>query len=127
MNEKPGVMLYFDLLPLMDRLSNEDKGNLLHAILHYGKYGEMINLTDKVMLIWPLVQMRLDTDEKHYCDRVIRGKYAAHVRWSREKGEEPMPYDQWLSSKKYRELDVEELLEETRILGMKMQKHALAY
>ena len=98
MNEKPGVMLCFDLLPMMDRLSNEDKGILLHAILYYGKYGELINLTDKVMLIWPLIQMRLDTDERNYYERTIRSKYGAYARWCREKGEEPTPSGQWLNS-----------------------------
>ena len=96
MNEKPDVMLYFDLLPLLDRLSNEDKGVLLHAILYYGKYGELINLTDKVMLIWPLIQMRLDTDGKRYFEMKHHRKYAIYVRWCREKGEEILPYDQWL-------------------------------
>ena len=124
MNEKPGVMLYFDLLPLMDRLSNEDKGNLLHAILHYGKYGEMINLTDKVMLIWPLVQMRLDFDEKRYYDTVIRRQYAAYVRWCRKRGEESLAFDQWLVDKKYAPIDADAVMTGTMLPEMHKYAHA---
>ena len=39
MKEKPGVMIYFDVLPVLTHLSIEEKGMLFEAILNYAKYG----------------------------------------------------------------------------------------
>ena len=39
MTQRPGVMLYFDIAPAIKRLSAEESGLLLRAILDYAEQG----------------------------------------------------------------------------------------
>ena len=101
MHEKPGVMLYFDLLPALEGLSNADKGILLEAILRYGKCRAEIPLTKRTEVIWPLIRTRLDTDEMRYLRTVTRRQYAAYVRWAKRAGKDPVDFITWQERKGY--------------------------
>ena len=98
---KPGVMIYFDMLPALESLSNTDKGILFEAILRYGKYRVESKLTPKTQVIWPLIRFRLDTDEMRYANTVVRRRYAAYVRWTKQQGKEPVDFIAWQEEKGY--------------------------
>ena len=95
MSKKPGVMIYFDMLPVLRTLSNTDKGILFEAILQYGESKELIPLTKKTAVIWPLIQQRMAVDESRYMRTVTRRAYAAYRRWAKQQGEEPLEFIQW--------------------------------
>lgn len=101
MNQKPGVMIYFDMLPAIKNLSKTDKGILFEAILEYGLYKSIPQLPQKVMILWPLVQMRLDRDEMQYCNVVTKRAYSAYVRWAKHAGEPAMDFRTWQEKKGY--------------------------
>ena len=101
MNQKPGVMIYFDLLPAIENLTAADCGNLLRAMLEYGSKKTIPPLTKRVGLLWPMIQMRLDRDEMQYCNVVTKRAYSAYVRWAKYHGEEPMDFTAWQEKKGY--------------------------
>ena len=101
MKEKPGVMIYFDVIPVFAYLSIEEKGMLFEAILNYAKYGELPELSEKLMVIWPLIQQRLDFDESRYQVTVLKRKYAAYARWEKQNDRQPIPYSQWVENRCY--------------------------
>ena len=107
MSKKPGVMIYFDMLPAIRNLSNSDKGILFEAILEYGQSRRQIPLSNKVMVIWPLIQQRMAVDEMRYMRTVMRRAYAAYRRWAKQQGEEPMEFLQWQEKKGYALIDEE--------------------
>ena len=42
--KQPGVMLYFDIRPCLNRMSREEQGELFVAILDYAQYGTVPEL-----------------------------------------------------------------------------------
>ena len=96
MKQKPGVMIYFEMLPVLELLKDEEKGALFHAIMVYGADGTCPKLSGKLALMWPLIQQRLDRDWERYRMVVIKRKYAAFARWEKQHGREPMPYSMWV-------------------------------
>lgn len=101
MNQKPGVMIYFDILPAIRSMSNADKGILFEAILEYGLHRQRIPLTKKTEVLWPLIQQRVDRDELQYNKAVVKRAYAAYVRWAKQNGEEPLDFTAWQEKKGY--------------------------
>lgn len=95
MKQKPGVMIYFDLRPVLDLLSMEEKGMLFQAILEYGEDGFYTHLDEKLSLLWPLIQQRLDRDWARYQATVLKRRYAAYSRWEKQHGHDPLPYVRW--------------------------------
>ena len=96
MKQKPGVMIYFDLIPVLELLTDEEKGVLFQTIMHYGAKGGCVTLEGRLALMWPLIQQRLDRDWERYCLVVTKRKYAAYARWEKQHGREPQPYSQWV-------------------------------
>lgn len=81
--EKPGVMLYFDLRPCLQRLTNEQKGILFSAILDYAENGVMPELDDDAVgVAWDFVKPRIDRDAEVYAGKVEKAKAAADKRWN---------------------------------------------
>ena len=101
MNKRPGVMLYFSLRPVLDRLSNEDNGILFDAILQYADTGTTPSLPGSLYVLWPLVQSNLVHDDLRYRQTVIKRKYAAYVRWAKQHNDFPMDYYHWAQQKGY--------------------------
>ena len=97
MPNKPGIMIYFDMLETVNRLSDQNAGRLFRAILQYGMTQQVPELPEKLFLIWPLVQMRLDNDDERYYRVARKRRYAIYVRWANEKGQTPLPYEEWLA------------------------------
>ena len=93
---KPGVMVYFEMRSLLERLSNNDAGILFRAIMDYGATGCIPELPESLFIAWPLIQMRLDMDNERYWKVTNQRKYATYSRWAKEKGNEPIPYNDWL-------------------------------
>ena len=98
--EKPGIMVYFDILPTLRRLTDREKGILFQAMMEYGQDGTEPDMGKNVKLdaIWCMMQHRLDIDDEAYYKKTARGKYGAYVRWSKKKGDAVMDYDDWVEA-----------------------------
>lgn len=96
MQEKPGVMIYFDIRDTLSRLSDESAGILFRAIMEYGATRNEPELPEPLYLLWPLIQMRLDTDDQRYHQVSQKRKYAAYVRWTEHHGQAPLSFEDWL-------------------------------
>ena len=97
MKRKPGVMVYFEMRSMLKLLSDTEKGKLFEAILEYGETGMVSDLSEKLKVAWPLIQMRLDMDNTRYELVGFKRKYAAYTRWAKEHGEEPKDFENWMS------------------------------
>ena len=109
MKQKPGVMIYFDIIPVLDLLSNADAGILFRAILQYGENGVLPELEPNLALLWPLIQQRLDRDWDRYQATVIKRKYAAYSRWEKKHEREPLPFAHWVEARGYEQNPEEEM------------------
>ena len=98
---KPGVMVYFDMLPVIAQLSNADKGKLFQAILEYAQLGVVPELPAKLRPLWPMITSRMDHDDIRYQKTVANRKYAAYTRWERQDDRIPLPFDEWLHHEGY--------------------------
>lgn len=82
--ERPGVMVYFDLRPCLKRLSLEDKGFLLEAILDYAQYGAPPELDGMAGVAWDFIRPRIDRDAERYEEIVENKRKAARKRWDKQ-------------------------------------------
>ena len=94
--EKPGVMVYFDLLPVISQLSNADKGRLFQAILEYAQPGVVPELPSKLRPVWPMLTSRIDNDDVRYKQTIAKRRYAAYSRWEREEDRIPLGFTDWM-------------------------------
>ena len=94
-------MVYFELRGMLKLLPDAEKGKLFEAILEYGETGKVGELTEKLRIVWPLIQMRLDFDANRYTQVGLKRKYAAYVRWAKEHFEEPKRFEAWIAERGY--------------------------
>lgn len=65
--QRPGIMVYFELLDEMSELSDEECGLLFRDMLVYAQYGVLPSYSDRAMrTLWKIVQTRLDADATRY-------------------------------------------------------------
>jgi len=93
--EKPGVMIYFDLLPCIRHLSMEEAGLLLHACLNYGQSGIEPELTGGAAIAWAFVQQRIDRDDREYKRKTAKARYAVYHREAKKNGLQPVSFEEW--------------------------------
>ena len=96
--QKPGVMLYFELRPSLRRLSSRERLALYDAIMDYGEWGVVPDFTGKLAVAWDFVQPKLDRDDDNYARKSQVRRYAVYIRESKKDGMLPLPYEQWLAS-----------------------------
>ena len=95
MAERPGIILYFDMVAPLKRLGYEDKGKLLEAILEYGQYGVVPELDGVLPFIWDCIQPKLDADAKRYRKTVFQKTYSSYCAKEKKAGRVPMDFDDW--------------------------------
>ena len=95
MNQRPGVMIYFEIMPTLQNLSKADKAALFEAILEYGMHKTLPPMSAKLKVVWPLVQQRLDFDEEKYYKVIAKRAYSAYVRWAKHNDEPYVDFKTW--------------------------------
>ena len=93
---RPGVMLYFDMLEPIRVLPDADKGQLLVAILEYGKEGTVPQFDGMLALAWGFVRPKIDRDLEEYERIVLRRQYATFCRERKRKNEPDVSFEDWL-------------------------------
>lgn len=73
---RPGVMVYFDLRPCLNRLSLREKGMLFDAILAYGQEQKLPEFRGALGVAWDFVQPDIDRDNKRY-DQIVEKRREA--------------------------------------------------
>ena len=68
---QPGVMLYFDIKTGVKRLSLEEKGKLLTAILDYADDGLLPDFDGALGVAWDFIAQRVDADAARYEDTTL--------------------------------------------------------
>ena len=94
MKQMPGVMLYFDTRSCLDLLTREEAGALFFAILDYGQFGILPELTGGAAVAWAFLRPYVDRDRARYEEKSRRSTEAANRRWGNSpalSGYETMP------------------------------------
>ena len=92
---RPGMMIYFELRQCMQWMSYAEKGELFDALLLYGETGRVPELSERLAIVWPLLQPKLDQDRQRYNTVVVRNAYARYVRKTVKEGREKLSFEQW--------------------------------
>jgi len=95
MNQRPGFMLYFEVMPALDILNDEEAGRLFRALMAYGRYGEVRDLSGAEAVAFQMLRGRMDRDAVAYREKCCKKAYAAYVSAARRRGEIPMEYEDW--------------------------------
>ncbi len=96
MSGRPGLMLYFDTVPVFERLSDEDAGRLIKAVLAYASTGELVPLDGTLALLFELIRPRIDRDAEKYEQAVQKRKYGGYKKTCLDRDETPLEYEVWL-------------------------------
>lgn len=92
---RPGMMIYFDIVPALELLTCEERGELFTAMLRYGMYGEVPSFTGATALAWAFMQPRLDADADRYDNAILQKRYAVYCRECKKAGNKPLNYTEW--------------------------------
>lgn len=87
-NGRPGVMVYFDILPCLERLTREEMGALFEAIMDYARFGELPDLDGACAIAFDFMRPRIDLDAEAYEAKKESNKRAAMIRWHGKPGTE---------------------------------------
>ena len=89
--QKPGVMLYFEMRNVFEELSNEKRGILVSAILDYSEHGIQPDFRGSLRIAWASIQPRLDRDGENDTHKCQQRRYAVYIRESKKDGVLPLP------------------------------------
>lgn len=95
-DNKPGVMIYFDIIPLIEGMSPDDAGQLFLAILKYAQYGEIPSLSGLARSVWPFVKSLVDRDSQRYGLVRKKKQWAVYCREAKRRGETPLELEAWI-------------------------------
>lgn len=95
MADRPGVMLYFDICPILDTLTPTDMGLVLRAALEYAKHGTVPSFEGAAATAWAAIQSKVDKDGENYDEKIMQRKYAVYCRDIRKSGGPPVPFAEW--------------------------------
>lgn len=98
MGKQPGVMLYFEIRPCLNRLTCDEQGQLFHAILNYGEFGVIPDFQGMLGIAWDFIQPRLDRDRERYEEQCMKSRYAAYTREAKKRDEIPLSFEDWRAS-----------------------------
>ena len=99
MADRPGIMIYFDVIPQLQEYSVEEVGKLFLAALEYGSTGSIPCFTDRgLRVIWRQLQEKLDRDGEKYQKKVIDGAFGLYKRHCNEVGQEPLTKNAWYNN-----------------------------
>ena len=85
MKEKPGVMLYFDRLPYLNRMDDTQRGKLFLWIMEYAQYGVIPEIEDAMLgMAWDVVKPAIDLDTERYEAKCERNRENIQKRWKKD-------------------------------------------
>lgn len=97
MSEQPGIMIYFDVLPALEFMSMEQRGQWITAALEYSHYGVIPQLDGMCAMAWAFTKPKLDRDKEQYNLKCLQSKYATYCREEKKQGRDPLEFETWLT------------------------------
>ena len=100
MIEKPGIMLYFDVIgPLAKHLEDDEFGALIRFAVDYSMTGEEpdIDVFSPVSMAWDILMPHLDRDTERYRARLEQSRYANYCKSQKQQGYTPLSRETWLA------------------------------
>lgn len=95
MKQRPGFMLYFELVGALSSMEDADAGKLLKALMAYAQYGEVQELTGLAAFAFEVVRPRIDRDNEVYQEKCRKNAYYSYVSAAKRRGETPVEYEEW--------------------------------
>ena len=84
--QRPGVMLYFELYPILQQMPPEDVYEIIMAIFAYARDGAApVFRSMALTYVWGFIQQSLQRDNERYQRVVEQRRKAAEKRWDRER------------------------------------------
>lgn len=81
----PGVMLYFtETRPLLALMSDEERGQIIAAILDYAEYDVEPELSARLSPAWPFFKQMIERDAETYRKKCEKAEKAAKARWEKK-------------------------------------------
>lgn len=101
--QRPGVMIYFEIIPALAEMTDQQVGQFLRAALLYARDNTQPEFSDAALrMVWPMVQARLDADGERYAavsaTNSAKRRYAGYAAKCREGGRDPLPFAEWCES-----------------------------
>ena len=113
---RPGVMLYFDgVAQVLERLTDEQAGQLFKAIFAYALAGEIKDLDPLAAVVFDLLRPKIDRDAERYDSKVLKSRYAVWCRENVRKGGQPVSFEQWKNMQAQRDQGVEDAVEDADV------------
>lgn len=94
--ERPGVMIYFDILPALEKMGPADTGKLFIAVLRYAQEGVLPELEGATDLVWSFIKSNIDRDGARYRKKQLQGQWKAYCREEKRHAREYLEFDDWL-------------------------------
>lgn len=86
MNDKKSIMLYLDAIEQWDMLSDVQAGQLIKALLRYGRTGEQIETSDGALkMAFSFMTAQIDRDNAKWEQTREKRREAINKRWSNTK------------------------------------------
>lgn len=97
MTDRPGIMIYFNMVEPLKRLDHTGKGRLFEAMLDYGQYGEIPDFEDDGMLLmaWDFIHPKLDADARSYRKKVTKNSYSSYCAKEKKNDRVPVDFEEW--------------------------------
>lgn len=93
---RPGLMLYFDILPALDKLPNAAVGELLLAALHYAQDGIEPTFEDSSLgFAWAFLRPSIDRDGVTYEGKRLKGDWLTYCRQCKKDGVDALDFETW--------------------------------
>lgn len=93
---RPGVMLYFSVLPALDSLPPASAGTLLLAAMHYAQDGQEPIFEDSTLSFsWAFLKPSIDRDGETYSEKRQRGEWLTYCRQCKRDGIDSMDFETW--------------------------------
>lgn len=93
---RPGLLLYFDILPALDKLPHAAVGELLLTSLHYAQDGVEPTFEDSSLeFAWAFLRPSIDRDGTMYETKRLKGEWLVYCKQCKRDDVQPLDFDTW--------------------------------
>ena len=93
---EPGIIVYFDVMEPLRRLSDADRGKLFWAMLEFGRDGVDPDFKkNDLAIVWDFIRPKLERNKEAYKNTVLQKRNAVACRERRRRGETEISFEDW--------------------------------